>query len=486
MSYRIQAIELYVRETLPGRMAFSLGKKGGAGDVQQGLLNPLGHVRLVLKDSSGRETFGCSGDRLSVRWLDKRADRSFDQKRRELVELIETARTIALAHREFETPFEFWQTTSPEILKAGRAAGQEDLTSALASSLMERAVIDAVCRISDVSVFQAAEQDRLGIRPGDVYPELRDFEFSRALPEQPRTRFLIRHTIGMADPLVDSDLSDEQRVNDGLPETLEEYVRTDGLRSFKIKISGDTEHDLARLSRIWDVIVQAEQPVITLDANEAFADLKQFAAFVTRYERELVGMFQHVAYIEQPLPRNLTLDPRTASEIRKLAERKPLLIDEADGKLEAFHEAHAIGYAGTSHKNCKGVFKSLLNLALVHHFLDRGEPAFLSGEDLQNLPVVPLHQDFATLGMLDLEDCERNGHHYNRGLSMLSEREKTEIARRHRDLYVRRDDEWFLDIREGAVDCASLQCPGFGVAFEPDWASMTPLREWLDRRHPVG
>lgn len=485
MTYRIEAIELYVRETKPGRMAFALGKQGGAGDVKEGLLNPLGHVRLVLKDSEGNETFGCAGDRLSVRWLDKRPDRTMDQKRRELVDLIYAAREIALKHREFETPFEFWESIYEEIQQAGRRTNQEDLTSALASSLMERAVIDAVCRMTGRSVFQAVKQDRLGIRPGDLYDELRDIKLSEVLPEEPRTWFFIRHTIGAADPLTASDLPDDRRVNDGLPETLEEYVKTDGLRYFKIKVSGDADKDLARLSKIWDVIVRAEQPVITLDANEAFADLKQFATFVTRFETELVGMFQHVSYIEQPLSRSLSLDPRTSSEIKKLAERKPLLIDEADGKLRAFHEAHAIGYAGTSHKNCKGVIKSLLNLALVHHFQERGEAAFLSGEDLQNLPVVPLQQDFATLGMLNLEHCERNGHHYNYGLSMLPKREKSAIARLHRDLYIEHNGEWFFKIREGAVDCESLQCPGFGVAFEPDWSSMTDMREWVRMRHPV-
>ena len=64
MSYRIEAVELFVRETRPGRMAFALGKMGGIADFSQGQTNPLGHVRLAVRDSAGGESFGCAGDRL--------------------------------------------------------------------------------------------------------------------------------------------------------------------------------------------------------------------------------------------------------------------------------------------------------------------------------------------------------------------------------------------------------------------------------------
>ena len=85
MSYRIESIELYVRDTKPGRMAFSLGKTIGTEKAKLATTSPLGHVRLVLKNSAGDRAFGCAADRLSVRWLDKRPGRSKDLKRRELV-----------------------------------------------------------------------------------------------------------------------------------------------------------------------------------------------------------------------------------------------------------------------------------------------------------------------------------------------------------------------------------------------------------------
>ncbi|MBT5017130.1 MAG: hypothetical protein HON04_00105 [Planctomicrobium sp.] len=484
MSFSIKAIELYVRETKPGRMHFSLGKDTKTKQGQTGLLNPLGHIRLILTDSKGNETFGCSADRLSVRWLDKRPGRSLDLKRRELVSFLNQGREIALAVGEFETPFEFWQKVHPQIMKLGREFNQEDLTSSFVSAQFERAVLDAFCRAHSQSIFQMVKGGHIGFDVSQLHPELQNFPFEQSLPLTPLTSFWIRHTIGASDPLTDRDVKDDERIQDGLPETLEDYIRKDGVRYFKIKVTGDPDKDLMRLKSVWDVVVNAQVPVISLDANEAFTDLKTFEKFLVRFDRELTGMFQHVAYIEQPLPRQLTLDSTTKKSIQRLSELKPLLIDEADGTTDAYRRALNIGYDGTSHKNCKGVFKSLANFALMQQRSINGRQTFMSAEDLQNLPLVPLQQDFTTLGILGIEHCERNGHHYNFGLSMLSELDRTAAIKNHPDLYIQKGDEGFLNIVNGQVHCASLQCPGFGIATEPDWQSMMKMNDWVKLRHP--
>lgn len=485
MSFTIKAIELYVRETKPGRMLFSLGKDAKASKAKNGLLNPLGHTRLILVDSAGHETFGCSADRLSVRWLDKRPERSLDLKRRQLVDFLLRGREIALAAGEFDSPFDFWQKVHPQIMELGRQMNQEDLTSSFVSAQYERAVLDAYCRAHAKPLFDMVQTNQIGLDVATIHPELQDFQFEQTLPQAPLTQFWIRHTIGASDPLTDDDVTDEERINDGLPETLEDYVDKDGLRFFKVKVTGDPDRDLMRLSAIWDVIVNAAVPVISLDANEAFTDLKTFEKFLVRFNRELTGMFQHVAYIEQPLPRKLTLDPTTQKSIQRLSELKPLLIDEADGTTDAYRQALDIGYDGTSHKNCKGVFKSLANYALMQQRAIAGRQTFMSAEDLQNLPIVPLQQDFTTLGLLGIEHCERNGHHYNFGLSMLSEKDRAAALKHHPDLYAEKNGEGFLNIVEGQVRCRSLQVPGFGVAFEPDWKSMMKIENWVQMRHPT-
>ena len=90
-----------MRETAPNRVSMSIGKMGAEGSRST---NPLAHVRMIVRDSDGNETFGCSADRLSVRWLDKRPGREKARKLREMVRLIADAREIYLSSGKETSP----------------------------------------------------------------------------------------------------------------------------------------------------------------------------------------------------------------------------------------------------------------------------------------------------------------------------------------------------------------------------------------------
>jgi hypothetical protein len=485
MTYRIKNIRLLVRETKPARFALSLGKKAQGAAPPKKTTSPLCHVHLELEDDQGRQSFGCSADRLSVRWLDKRPQRSKTTKLRDLVQLLETASGYYLEKPNFETPFDHWLSNHTRIMDRGKSQGQEDLTSTYVSSLYERALIDGVCRLAGHSLLEMLASNALGFKPSRIHPAVKQDEPSAYLPPRLRTAIDIRHTVGFFDPLDETDWPRSQRLNDGLPETLSEIITAYGIRYFKVKVSGNPAADLKRLARVWDILPHAEEPVVTLDANEAFEDPQEFVRFLRQLERDQLGLFQHISFVEQPFPRRISLSPTTAPAIKAASRLKPLVIDESDATLDAFPRAVSLGYSGTSHKNCKGTFKSLANRALMLHYLDQQKNLFMSAEDLQNLPVVPLQQDLAMVSILGITHCERNGHHYNRGLSMLSPADKASVARHHTDLYEERDGEWYLKVANGQVRINSLFAPGFAVRDEPDWDSMLDLRKWVDQRYPA-
>jgi len=428
-----------------------------------------------LSDDRGRSVWGVSGDRPSFGWLDKRAQFTPEEKLERLFDLVRGAREIYLRD-SFDSPFRYWHECHLEVVRLGVAQNHETLSSTYASALMERALLDAYCRMEEVSVFDALKHGLVNPDFAEMDPSLRGIELAELLPSRPRMSFFIRHTVGLSDPLRGRDIVPEDRIGDGEPESLEAYAIRDGLRYFKIKISGDPERDLDRLEQIWDVLIQLNMPVVTLDGNESYTDMDAFARFVESLERRLLGLFQHIAFIEQPLTRQLTLDEGTRSIINRISGKKALVIDEADGDLGSFARAQEVGYLGVSHKNCKGFFKSLLNLMRCHVASEQG--AFQSGEDLSLMPLAPLHQDFAALGILDISHCERNGHQYGLGLSHLTKNEQVLALEHHSDLYVRRGEQVFLNIREGEVYCGSLQCPGFGVRFAPEWSALSPLDSW--------
>ena len=415
----------------------------------------------------------------SFGWLDKRADVRPRHKLKELLDLVCASRDAFLANAKFETVFDCWWQTSTQFSQQDHVSQAVPLCSSFAVALIERAILDAWCRIEGVSIQQALRQNRLAFKPERIHPELAGYSVADCWLKKPLDHVHIRHTIGLNDPLTKDDVNDENRLEDGEPHTLEDYVVHDEIRFFKIKICGAGDKDLERLQRIWQVIHQTN-PGITLDGNEAWDDAAEFGEFVARLAREQPKIFERILYIEQPLNRVRTHDPNTAPDMRPVSRLKPLIIDEADGYLHAFADATKIGYQGVSHKNCKGLFKSLANFALCHSRNRSSDLSlFLSAEDLTNMPMVALQQDFAIISALGLRHAERNAHHFFYGLSHLSETEQELASKHHPDLYHERNGQRFLNIQNGKVNISSLNTAGLGVAVEPDWGSMTDLESWL-------
>jgi hypothetical protein len=182
-------------------------------------------------------------------------------------------------------------------------------------------------------------------------------------------------------------------------------------------------------------------------------------------EPRLRRLCASVAYIEQPVKRARALETRMAAE-------RPVIIDESDGALDAFVEARALGYAGVSSKACKGVWRSLLNLARCRHW---GEGCFMTGEDLTTLAGLSVQQDLALVALLGLAHVERNGHHFIDGFSGRPKAEAVRFMEAHPDLYADTPRGPRLAIREGVLEIGSLEVPGLGATVEPDYAAMRAM-----------
>lgn len=476
MSYRIKSLDLLVRDIGPPRLDFTVGQ---GQSLFPDWMRINVETRLELESTRGGLAWGCSADWPSFGWLDKRPDVPARKKLRQLLHLTLAARETFLAYPTFESPFEAWRRAHDDFLASDLARGAVPLCAQFALALVERAVLDAWCRLERISFHRALLESRLGFDPGTIHPELKGLAYADLLPRSPPQRIHVRHTIGQQDPLTEADTKTGPVPGDGEPYTLDEAVKRQGIRSFKIKICGDPDQDLDRLAKIWDLI-HDRSPIVTLDGNEAFGDAEAFAAFVDLLEARQPALFDRIRYIEQPLNRASTNDPDQAPVIRAVGAAKALLIDEADDSLASFREAAAIGYRGVSHKNCKGIFKSLANDAYRRFPPFRDRELFLSAEDLTCMPLVSLHQDFVVAGALGLDHAERNAHHFYAGLAHLTPTERETAAMMYPNLYRRGDDNLFLNIQDGQLDVSDLQSEGLGVATPPDWESMTSLQAWLD------
>src|SRR6185295_3800515 len=215
------------------------------------------------------------------------------------------------------------------------------------------------------------------------------------------TSCFVRHTIGLGDALSPGDIPLGERVDDGLPQDLESSMREYGLRYFKVKLYADAARDFPRLRELSRLLVRetGAECFVTLDGNENFRDFAVFREFWEKAAGDpaLRELWRRILVVEQPVHRDRALEDDPGAALRAWPGRPPLIIDESDGAVGDLPRALALGYAGTSHKNCKGIVKGIANACLLEKRRRDGEQVVLTGEDLANLGPVALWQDLAMM-----------------------------------------------------------------------------------------
>ena len=439
--FRVAAIELLERDVRL-RMPFRFGVVTLTG-------SPQAFVRARIRLEDGREAAGAAAELLAPKWFDKDPALSnqdnFDQLRGSLAR----AREAYLAHE----PRTAWAHATP-----GRG-----LVANYGPALLDRALLDALCRALGVSFYRAVQANLVG---AGSFEGLDLGAFCATL--RPRASIAARHTVGLVDPITAAD--QKERVGDGLPETLEEVVARYGQRHFKLKVGGDARADVERLCAIAAVLDRIEEPYYaSLDGNEQYEDMQGVAALWARMKGEvrLARLVASILFIEQPVKRQVALERPVAGI------DKPVIIDESDDALDAFPRARALGYRGVSSKTCKGLYKSLVNRARCAAW---GEGYFMSGEDLTIQAGLALQQDTALASLLGLTHLERNGHHYVNGMAGLAQGEQDAFLAAHPDLYERSHGAVRVKIAGGMLAIGSLDCPGYASRALPDWNTMREMK----------
>jgi L-alanine-DL-glutamate epimerase-like enolase superfamily enzyme len=429
-------------------------------------MTDLPHVFVkVILSIDGTEEAGQSADHLPPKWFTKDPDTPVETEIADMEASIRQAVDAATSINA-ETPFAFWRQLYDRLMSPPRFPS---LLQHFGISLVERAMLDAVCRHEGQPLWKLIHHDRLGVDLGSLSPELSGLTPTDFLPNQPLDSVNLRHTVGMADFLRETDIPEEERLDDGLPQSLEACIEQYCLREFKLKLSGQPEDDLARLRDIAAVVTETAPPDFrfSLDGNEQFATPEQLRAFGEQLYNDvkLAAFFEHLLFIEQPVNRKVALGPDAPRVDQAWPRPIPIIIDESDGALEDFPRALELGYAGVSHKNCKGVFKGIRNRALIAYHQNRhSERTFLmTGEDLANIGPIALLQDLAVQALLGNASVERNGHHYFKGLSIFPADFNEQVLTKHPGVYRRGSDgNAYFHIENGHIQLSSINQAPFG------------------------
>jgi len=434
---------------------------------------PQAFARVRIELADGSSAWGAAAELMAPKWFDKNMALSNEDNFDQLRDVLRLARQAYLGDRSSATAFGHFARNHDGHLAAAAAQGYNPLLASYGPALLDRAVLDALCRARDTSFYVAMGANLAGI--GDARAEFSGLNMDAFLAGlAPSAGIEARHTVGLVDAITTAELT--QRVGDGLPESLEEVVQFYGHRYFKLKVGGNITADLDRLGAIASVLDRSDHPYfISLDGNEQYADAAGVAELLAgmRAAPKLRRLHEAIAFIEQPIARKLAL----STDLRAVPLGKPVIIDESDGELDTFVQARAQGYAGVSSKTCKGFYKSILNAARCAAWnLEEGSARyFMSAEDLTTQAGLSVQQDLALVNLLGITHVERNGHHYVNGMAALAPAEQVAFLNAHPDVYERSHGAVRLKIKQGLIDLRSLDCSGFASAALPDFAAMRSL-----------
>lgn len=434
-------------------------------------------LQLTLVRADGTSADGFSSEHLPPKWFTKDPNTSFAEEITDMVRVIERACAFATG-LQAETAFSIWQEL--EELQHAWARKEEipGLLASLGVALVERALIDANCRLIDAPFATALKTSELGFSPEAVHPELSGVAWANYFNETP-DRIAIRHTVGLSDPLRETDVTDAP--SDKLPVDLETILRVYGVKALKIKTAGNIRADIQRLMKIKALTdALGITPIMTIDANESFTSGADFVTWVQEVlADDEVGEWirENLEVFEQPFHRSVALSDEVAQALETLGPWPAVVIDESDAEATTVREAMDLGYAGGTYKGCKGVFRGLANAVLIRHRSEfMGQATALTAEDLSTIPPLTVPQDLVVAAVMGLQHIERNGHHYFGRLAPLDPDLSEKVLESHPDLYERHSDGVVrLRVNDGYLALDSILRAPFGLDPMLDISDLTLL-----------
>jgi L-alanine-DL-glutamate epimerase-like enolase superfamily enzyme len=258
-----------------------------------------------------------------------------------------------------------YQAAAAEITSAaGLSEPMPRLAQLVAASPTEAAIHDAYGKALGGNSYNLLSAEFVS---RDLSAYLTD-EFSgeyldRYTLRKPKASMPLYHLVGALDPLTDADL--KARLDDGLPETLPEWIHADGLTHLKIKLGGDDlAWDVDRVVSVEGVAAEAQQQRgctswwYSADFNERCANVDYVLDFLAQLGRRSPEALRRLQYIEQPTHRDLRANPD--NRMHQAAKIKPVVIDESLVDLESLLLSRELGYSGVALKACKGHSEALL------------------------------------------------------------------------------------------------------------------------------
>lgn len=421
---------------------------------------PIAYAKVTVENQAGRVASGWGAMFLMDLWAWPTSRVNHEVKNRVMCDLFEDYGKLLANFNRFAHPIEIFMETKSDLSRLAleiselHAPGEEVpfLGALVSASPLDHAIHDAFGRVNEIDSFHGYGPEHLdfdlsrylGPNYKGKYPS--QFIRDKYVPEIP-----VVHLVGGLDLLHRGEVG-EDLPRDGIPNSLDDWVKRDGVYCLKIKLRGD---DLA-----WDVErtiavshiyreVQAvsrsdlpSHPYLTVDTNEQCESPEYIMNYLDAINVREPRIFNEITYVEQPTERDLDLNRWDMKEISKL---KPVLIDESLTSLSDFDLAQELGWSGIAIKSCKCLSSNLLFVPLA---INSGLP--YSVQDLTNPSIALLQSVGLAARTYPILGVEANSRQFFPAAN-------DDVATIHPDL---------CQIRNGVAKTKSLSGTGLGLRVE--------------------
>jgi L-alanine-DL-glutamate epimerase-like enolase superfamily enzyme len=351
-------------------------KFGGVAVDRATLLN----VHVHVSTRAGKRSKGFGSMPLGNVWAFPSKKLNYGQTLAAMKALCERVARVTAQDKSFGHPIDLTHALEPmyheAALEVERALGLADkipmLCTLVVASPFDAALHDAFGKVHGLNCYRTYGQDLMSHDLGHYLGgEFAGETLDRYVRKVPRPRMPLYHLIGALDPLEEKDI--KQRIGDGLPETLPEWIRHDGLTHLKIKLNGDDlAWDVERVVNVDRVAAETQRERgatrwhYSLDFNEKCPNVAYLLDFLRQVEQRRPAGFARIQYIEQPTARDLQANRQNV--MHEASKVRPVVIDESLLDLESIVVAREMGYTGVALKACKGQSQSLLMGAAAQKF----------------------------------------------------------------------------------------------------------------------
>jgi L-alanine-DL-glutamate epimerase-like enolase superfamily enzyme len=347
-------------------------KFGGSVVDRVTLLN----VRVRARNREGREVTGFGSMPLGNIWSWPSRKLGYEGTLAIMRRLAGRLREITAELRDYGHPVELNHHLEPAWLHAAAEIASPEPVPKLAvlvtASPFDAALHDAYGKLCGAGVYRCYTRKHLREDLGRYLgPEFRGLHLERFVLPEPKPRMPLYHLVGALDPIFDADI--QARINDGLPETLAEWIDYNGLTHLKIKLNGDDlAWDRDRVLAVERCAAEAMRRRGTrewnysLDFNERCPNVDYLLGVLRQIREKSPEAFRRIQYVEQPTHRDLRAHRENV--MHEAAKLRPVVIDESLTDLDSLRLAREMGYTGAALKACKGQAQALLMAAAAQRW----------------------------------------------------------------------------------------------------------------------